>query len=255
MAKRAIIILGILFIGGLAIAMARFAAPLTQEELNRKFIVSNPLDLSQIAAFSKYRSCAGHDFRDPVAVTGKMENTPRSMKHYVKVRSDLMGKNGVVKAFAPFDGKIFEIDEDAGGPGDQQIWLTPDSINPRQWHFIFFHLDLDDNLKEGSPVKAGQLIGTANLRRGPDMATDNFDIAVKFTRPLRVPALDAPFNHFTQSVLDEYEKRGISAGDLIISEAERDFVACPIDPNINFGGPDVYFSREGVAGDYIWLRN
>src|SRR3989338_174833 len=156
--KITLAVLGILFAGGLAVVMARFASLPTQEELNRKFIVSNPLDLSQIAAFSKYRSCAGHDFRNPSAATGEKEATPRSLKHYVKVRSDLSGKNGVVKALAPFDGKIFEIDEDLGDLNDQQIWLTPDSISPRQWHFIFFHLDLEDGLKEGSPVKAGQVI-------------------------------------------------------------------------------------------------
>lgn len=255
MAKKLLISLGILLVGGLAIAMAKFASPLTQEELNQKFIIFNPLDLSQIAAFSKYRSCAGHDFRNPSAATGKKEATPRSLKHYIKVKSSLYGKNGVVKAFAPFDGKISVIDDDLGGPGDQQIWLTPDSISPRQWHFIFFHIDLEDNLKEGSAIKAGQLIGTANLRRGPDMATDNFDIAVKFTRPFRVPAVDAPFNHMAPDVLAEYERRGIGANDLIIPEKDRDAVACLIDPNVNFGGPDAYFAREGLPGDYLWLRN
>ncbi|MBI3046472.1 MAG: hypothetical protein HYY86_02995 [Candidatus Harrisonbacteria bacterium] len=257
MAKRhIIIILGILLVGGLGIVMARLASPLMPEELNRKFITSNPLDLSQIAGFSKYRSCVGHDFRGPSAATGEKEATPRSMKHYVKVRGDLRGKNGIVKALAPFDGKIFNIDDDlSGGPGDQQIWLTPDSISPRQWQFIFFHIALADGLKKGSAVKAGQLIGTANLRRGPDMATDNFDIAVKFTRPFQAPAVDAPFNHVAQSVLDEYERHGISANDLIIPEKERDAAVCPIDPNVNYGGPDVYFSREASPGDSVWLRN
>ena len=253
--KITLIVLSILIVGGAAAAMAKFASPPTSEELSRRFITSNPLDLSQIAGFSKYRSCAGHDFRAPAAATGKMESSPRSMKHYMKARSDLSGKNAVVKALAPFDGKIYGIYDDFGGPGDQQVWLTPDSISPRQWQFIFFHIDLEDSLKEGSAVKAGQLIGTANLNRGPDNATDNFDIAVKFTRPLRRPAIDAPFNHATQSVLDEYKRYGVSANDLIISEEERDAVACPIDPNINYGGPDAYFSREAGGGDYVWLRN
>src|SRR3989338_11524271 len=232
-----------------------FSRSLTPEETNHKFITSNPLDLSQISGFSKYRSCAGHDYRGPVATTGKMEDTPRSMKHYVKVRSDLQGKNGIVKAMAPFDGKIFKVDNDFGGPGDQQIWLTPNSISPRQWHFVFFHINLKEGLKKGSAVKAGDLIGTANLRRGPDNITSNFDIAVKFTRPMHRPAIDAPFNHASQNVLDEYKKYGVSANDFIITEKERDAVACKVDPTINYGGPDAYFARETSPGDYLWLRN
>ena len=112
--KITLIILGILIVGGLGIAMAIFSSPLSPEKLNRRFITSNPLDLSQIAGFSKYRSCAGHDFRNPTAAASKKEDTPRSMKHYVKVRGNLRGKNGVVKALAPFDGKISEIDMEKG---------------------------------------------------------------------------------------------------------------------------------------------
>ncbi|MBI3114652.1 MAG: hypothetical protein HYZ07_01695, partial [Candidatus Harrisonbacteria bacterium] len=232
--------------------VVRFSAPLTPEELSRRFIVVNPLDLSQIAAFSTYRSCAGHDFRNPSAATGKVEKTPRSLKHYIKVREDLRGKNGVVAAFAPFDGKIFNIDDDLGGPGDQQVWLTPNSISPRQWQFIFFHIDLADGLKEGSAVKAEERIGTANLARGPEGATDNFDFAVKFTRPLRVPAVDAPFAHMSTDVLREYAARGITEENTMISEAKRDAVLCPTVPGGE--GPDVYFSSQWTTDDIVWLR-
>ena len=250
--KITLIILGILIVGGLGIAMAIFSSPLSPEKLNRRFITSNPLDLSQIAGFSKYRSCAGHDFRNPTAAASKKEDTPRSMKHYVKVRGNLRGKNGVVKALAPFDGKISEIDDDMGGPDDRQIWLTPDSISPVQWHFIFFHIDLDDSLKKGSSVKAGQIIGAANLARGPDGATDNFDIAVKITRPMRTPAVDAPFAHMTQDVLDEYAKYGITESDVLISKEKRDAAPCP---TIAGGeGSDVHFPSEWPANDIVWLK-
>ena len=250
--KIALIILGVLILGGLGTAMAKFSSPLSPEKLNRRFITSNPLDLSQISGFSKYRSCAGHDFRNPTAAAGKKEDTPRSMKHYVKARDDLRGKNGVVKALAPFDGKISKVDDDMGGPEDRQIWLTPESISPVQWHFIFFHIDLDDSLKKGSSVKAGQLIGTANLARGPNGATDNFDIAVKVTRPMRTPAVDAPFAHMAQDVLDEYAKYGINEDDVLISKEKRDSAPCPTVAGGD--GPDVYFPSEWSADDIVWLR-
>src|SRR3989344_4201393 len=250
--KITLIILGILIVGGLGIAMAIFSSPLSPEKLNRRFITSNPLDLSQIAGFSKYRSCAGHDFRNPTAATGKKEDTPRSMKHYVKVRGDLRGKNGVVKALAPFDGKISKVDDDMGGTDDRQIWLTPDSISPVQWHFIFFHIDLENSLKKGSSVKAGQIIGTANLARGPDGATDNFDIAVKITRPMRTPAVNAPFAHMTQDVLGEYAKYGIAENDLLVSKEKRD--ATPFPTVAGGEGHDIFFPSEWSANDIVWLK-
>lgn len=247
-------IAGVIVIG-FGIFVVKSSAALTQEELNNKFITHNPLDLSQIRGFSKYRSCAGHDFRDPAAVSGKKEATPRSMKHYIKVRSDLSGKNGIVKALAPFDGKIYEIDDDNGGPGDQAIWLTPDSISPRQWQFIFYHIALIDGLEEGSKVKAGQIIGTANLKRAPGQETDNFDMAVKFMRPLRRPAVDAPFSHMAANVLDEFGKYGITENDVNVSEKERDANPCTTIPKPSWGeGDDVYFSSKWSADDVIWFK-
>ncbi len=240
----------VLAFGGMAVWFSQGAS---DEEATRRFITANPLDLSQIDGFSKYRSCMGHDFRAPNPY-GEKEATPRSLKHYVMVKPQFRGTIDKVPAFAPFDGIISVVDDDLGGQGDQQIWLTPHGISPRQWHFVFFHINLKQGLEKGAPVKAGELIGTANLRRGPENATSNFDIAVKFTRPMHRPAIDAPFNHAAQNVLDEYRKYGVSASDFIIPEKERDAVACRIDPSVNYGGPDAYFSQETSPGDYLWLR-
>lgn len=241
-------------VGGFAVMTVWFSKAPTAEEISKKFIVANPLDLAQIESLSKYRSCMGHDFRAP-DLSGETEATPRSMKHYVRVKPEFRGTIDKVSAFAPFDGEISVLDDDLGGVGDQQVWLTPDIKSPRQWHFVFFHLSLKPGLKKGSVVKAGGLIGTANLKHGPEQATDNFDIAVKFTRPMHRPAIDAPFNHATQSVLSEYKTYGVNADDLIISEVERDAAACPIDPNVDFGGRDAYFSRETSPNDYVWLKS
>lgn len=248
-------VLIIFIVTGFVVMAVGFSYPVTNTELDNRFIVSNPLNLSQIAAFSKYRSCAGHDYRGPVAGTGKKEDTPRSMKYYIKVKPDLSGKNGIVEVRAPFDGKIYGIYDDFGGPGDQQIWLTPESISPRQWHFVLFHIALAKNLKEGSLIKAGQLIGTANLTRGPENKTDNFDMAVKFTRPLRRPAIDAPFSHMAKDILDEYAQYGITEFNTVISKERRDLELCPTIPKPVWGdGDDVYFSPQWSPDDIIWLK-
>ena len=210
----------------------RYSGPLTEKELSEKFIVVNPLDLSQIRGLSKYRSCAGHDYRGPTVQTSRKESTSRSMKHYIKVKEELRGKNGVIKAIAPFDGKISNIEkrDPESKPYDQQIWLTPDTNSkiPRQWNFIFFHIDLNDGLKEGAKVKAGEIIGTAYMTRGRENSTDNFDMAVKFTKPMSPPAIDFPLAHASDEVLAEYENYGVTLSGLEVLEEYRDQNPCPV---------------------------
>ncbi len=232
-----------------------FSGPPTEKELQEKFIVANPLDLTQIKGFSKYRSCAGHDYRGKTARDDKKESTPRSMKHYVKVKEQFMGKNGAVKAIAPFDGRISNIEKNdpERKPYDQQVWLTPDtgSKSPRQWHFVFFHIDLKDGLQQGSAVKAGEVIGTAYMTRGPENSTDNFDIAVKFTRPMAPPAIDIPLSHATDEVLAEYEAYGATLSDFVISKEYRDAHLCPTTGKSLSG--DVFFPPTSDPKDYIYL--
>lgn len=229
----------------LSVAVSRLVHRPTPERISERFITSNPFQLTQIQGFSKYRSCEGHDYRAP-SVTGESEATPRSMKHYVKVKPEFRGTVDRVYAFAPFDGEISDVENEVSSNGSQ-VWLTPNSKGASRWHFIFFHIELDKNLKQGSTVKAGQLIGTAYLAGG----ADNFDIALKFTQPIRRPAIDTPFNHVTQEVLDEYAKYGISAGDLIISKEERNASPCPL--SSKHEGSDVFFLSNSTVDNYVWL--
>ncbi len=238
--KYVFIILAVIVIGLIVIF---FAQNLQKNNTSELFITANPFDLSQIKGFSKYRSCEGHDYRAP-NIDGRVESTPRSMKHYVEVISEFRGTNGEVDIFAPFDGIISSIE-------DSQTWLSPNARNVNDWQFIFFHLELNTNLTEGSSVKAGQRIGTASLNRKVGGETDNFDIALKYTRTMGEPAVDAPFNHATQNVLDEYKKYKIDVTDFIISEQERDNNPCPLSPNKN--GRDVNFVSGAGAKDYVWL--
>lgn len=227
----------------------------TEEELNQKFIVVNPLDLTQISGFSKYRSCMGHDYRGPTK-TGKKESTPRSMKHYIKTMESFYGKNDTVVARAPFDGIISNLEkrDPERTATDQQVWLTPETLSkvPRNWHFVFFHINLKEGLTKGSKVKAGEVIGTATLFRQPDKKTDNFDMAVKFTRPMASPMIDEVFTHMATNVLDEYQKYGITPENVVISEEFRDKNLCPTTGE-ELGG-DVYFPASTNPEDMIFLK-
>ncbi len=233
-----------------------FSGPPTPAEIDQKFIVVNPLDLTQIKAFSKYRSCMGHDYRGPLVTTGQKESTPRSMKHYIKVKEEFAGKNDLVKAIAPFDGVISNIEkrDPERTPVDQQIWLTPKATitSPRQWHFVFFHLTLRAGLKKGSQVKAGEVIGTARLTRGPENFTDNFDMAIKFTRPFAAPAIDLPLAHATDTVMAEYANYGVTLNDLVIPKEFRDQNPCPT-TNQSLGG-DIYFPPTTNPNDTVYLK-
>lgn len=250
-----LLIIPVAVIAIFAFMAIRYSGLPSKEELNEKFIVANPLDLTQIRALSKYRSCAGHDYRGPTVVSDK-EPTPRSMKHYIKVKEELKGKNGIIKAMAPFDGKISNIEKNdpERTPENQQIWITPDnnSVIPRQWHFIFFHIDLKEGLDVGSKVKAGEVIGTAYMTRGPENTTDNFDMALKFTRPIAAPAIELPLAHANDQVLAEYEKYGVTPSNLIISKEYRDQNLCPTTGGSLAG--DVYFSPTSDPKDYLFLK-
>lgn len=259
-AKVVLVIVAVVLLAVAAMAVG-FSYPVTEAEIQQQFITANPLDLSQVAAFSQYRSCAGHDHRHPTVQTGTVEKTSRSMKHYIMAKPEFRGTKDKVAAFAPFAGTISNIDNDRGGPGDQQIWLTPDGDNPaspRQWQFIFFHINLDPSLREGSRVTAGQRIGSANLARGPEKTTDNFDMAMGFTRPMHQPAGDEVFTHMTPAVLAEYAKYDITPERLVIAEAYRDAHDCPV---LSQGpvGPEydpgtIYFPPEAGSDEYVFLK-
>jgi len=217
--------------------------------MTERFITANPLNLKQIQGFSKYRSCVGHDYRAPT-LAGEMEKSPRSMKHYVVVKPEFRGTIDKVDAFAPFDGEISVVKNELYS--GSQVWLTPNLRRALKWQFIFFHITLDKGLQNGTKVTVGQHIGTAYLKRGPDGTTDNFDIGLKFTQPMRRPAVDALFGHARQSVVEEYAKYGVRVDDLIISEGDRDLSPCPL--SSRYDGPDVTFPHSMLADDYVWLK-
>lgn len=188
----------------------------SEEGQNKNFITSNPINLSQIESISKFRSCAGHDY------SGKNTNgekeTQRSMKHYLQPLDSLKGTNEI-KVFAPFDGKITEVNEEERGA---QVWIKSKTEN---WNFIFFHINLIPTLKKSSEVKAGELIGNAVVTRD----SHDFDIGLKKFEGFN-QIFDSPFVHMSEPVLKEYASKGITPEKIILSKQERDTNPC------TFGG-------------------
>lgn len=193
-----------------------------------KFIVANPLDLTQVEAISKFRSCVGHDYNG-LNTAGDLEIN-RSMKHYIRAVKSLYNSNGKVKAMAPFDGTISEILEEQN-PRGAQVWIK--SPQSGGWNFIFFHIDLLPGIKQGSKVTAGEIIGYAHLEGG-----DNFDMGLKKFVVSPKQMLDSVLPYMDDSVLAEYEAKGITQGNLSYSQDYRDKNPCVLEsgpnPNKNF---------------------
>ncbi|MBI2549579.1 hypothetical protein HYV83_00170, partial [Candidatus Woesearchaeota archaeon] len=207
------------------------------KEETTKLIIANPLDLSQIARISKFRSCYGHDYSG-LNIEGENE-TLRSMKHYIEFSSKFLGSKNAVKVFAPFEGKIAEILE-AGG---KQIFISADK-DP-QWNFIFFHITIEPDIKVGTAVKAGQLVGHAYVREWP-----NFDFALKeFSRTGET--FESPFLHMQDSILDEYASYGVTPENIIVTRQFRDIHPCPIKGAID--GEEA-FTGETEKEDFVVLK-
>ena len=180
------------------------------KQMEEKFITANPLDLSEITSLSKFRSCMGHDYSGK-NTSGETE-TNRSMKHYITLKEGVQK----AKAFAPFDGEVTSIEQPERG---YQVWLKPDA-NPN-FAFIFFHLE--PSVKKGDKVKAGDLLGYG-LIVGEG---GNFDMTIKGFEGFGGPKIfDSPFYHMSNEVLGEYQNKGITLENIIISKEARDKNPC-----------------------------
>ena len=208
-----------------------------EEKQETKLIVANPINLSKTVKISKFRSCAGHDYSG-LNVQGEKE-TLRSMKHYVEVPRELIGSKDTVKIFAPFDGKVVEIQESNG----RQIFISANK-DP-QWHFIFFHIDANPEIQVGTKVKAGELIGRGYMREWP-----NFDIAFKHFS-IKGDIFDSPFLHMQDSILKEYMLRGVTLENIIVPKGVRDNNPCPIK---GFRDGEEAFTGETEKEDFVVLK-
>lgn len=184
-----------------------------------KFIQADFIDLDKIYSISKFRSGSGHDF-------SSSGEKCRSMKHYFNTQ-DTREKltlfdrnNGLppkpdgandINIYSPVDGEIVDVQSDQM-PIGKQIHIRPKS-NP-DYTVRLFHIYLDNNLKKGSSVTAGQKIGVISQYQNTDIAIMGGGFGRNFI---------SYFDVMPDNVFAIYQKRGVKSRDeLIISKEARD---------------------------------
>lgn len=220
-------------------------------------IVANFLDINKVRQISKYRSCTGH-----TTVPQDGREMKRNMKHYIEVYPELR-KEEAVEIYSPYDGFISVIRADMKDRLEGEIWIAPDrgilTILPPfyLWMFSFEHVQPRKGLKIGDKVKAGELIGYASFL--VEERTDpTFDV-IYGTMGLRMGKLDnwnspfgnldSVFDHMSEEVFDQYQKRGITRKKIIVSKEERDSDPCVYRDQ----GP--YFQDDKSKTNWVVLSN
>lgn len=191
-------------------------------------IVANFVNLDKVEKISKYRSCTGH-----VVVPQNEKESKRNMKHYL-VEKDKETESQV-EIYAPFDGYvtfIFRLSDQ-----EQEIWVSQkrmlaNLIPLNLWSFSVEHIKIREGLKVGDEVKAGELIGYTGFLK------DNHSFDAIFGKigmpPKKIDGwmspfadLDSMFNHMSDEVFSQFQKKGVSSKDeMIISKEERDQNPC-----------------------------
>lgn len=235
-------------IGSLAVilfAIAFFSIKSNQNEPPPK-LTANFVDLNKIEKISKYRSCAGH-----LVIPQDGSQLRSNMKHYFWVKKEFI-KDNTVEIYAPYHGYVSTLYKDEKENLEGEIWISPKKIFALlppfgMWNFSVQHINVRPNLKVGSEVKAGELIGYAALT---DKAGDSFDIvyAKLSIPPKRIDNwsspygdLDSVFNHMDDNVFALYRQKGIpSKEDLLIGKEQRAQSPC----KYNGSGPN-FILQEG----------
>lgn len=251
MVKKILIVIGILVL--ILIALIFFSVKSAQSEPAPQ-IISNFTDLDKIEKISKYRSCAGH-----VTVPQDGREGRRNMKHYFWVKPEY-NKEKTVEIYSPYDGYVSVLRSEQGLNLEGEIWIRPKSnlvfLPPiGVWQFSVQHIDVKKDLKIGSEVKAGELIGYAALseKRGNsfDIVFGKMSIIPKKIDNWTAPFtdLDTVFNHMSKEVFAKYEQKGItSKEDLIISKEKRDQALC------EYQGEGPYFNNQFAEDNWTMLK-
>lgn len=184
-----------------------------------KFIQADFIDLKKIYSISKFRSGSGHDF------SGGGE-TCRSMKHYFNTQDNqekmslFEQNNGIppkpdgindINIYSPVDGTIADVQREQM-PIGEQIYISPKS-NPN-YTIRLFHIYLNERIKKGSKISAGQKIGIISLYQNTDIAI----LAGRYSRKYI-----SYFDVMPDNIFAKYVDRGVkSRSELIISKEARD---------------------------------
>ena len=216
---------------------------------------ANFVNLDKIEKISKYRSCAGH-----VTVPQDGRESKRSMKHYFEVKPEF-AKARAVEIYAPYEGFVTTLRSDPGEGLEGEIWIVPKrkvAMLPPfgVWQFSVQHIEVKKDLKQGSEVKDGEIIGYAafSQKRIP-----TFDIVygkMAFPpAPKRIDNwnspfgdLDSVFNHMSDGVLAQYQQKGVSQKEIVLSKEARDQNPCVYREN----GP--YFENRDDLANWILLK-
>ncbi len=136
-------------------------------------ITTNPVQLDQIFAVSRFRSDAGHDY----SMNSWDGETCRSMKNYfnwsqnsannMPVRSTPTPDHPNIQVYAPFDG-VISANVAEQTPIGTQVHIAA-AKNPA-FFVCLFHIDLLPSLHVGSRVKSGELVGTIGPMDGMDVS-------------------------------------------------------------------------------------
>lgn len=213
-----------------------------------KFVKADFIELDKTFSVSKFRSGAGHDF----SMGGE---TCRSMKHYFMPQMDdapsNSRNNGLpsppngkddISIFSPVEGKILSISEEQT-PIGKQVAILPDSA--AGYRVRLFHIYLEDRIRSGTKVKAGEKIGVIGAFQGTDIAIETNSI-------LSGGKFVSYFDVMEDSVFENYKKRGVKdKTDLIVSKEERD-----ANPLQCLGGREEKFANRDQGldnGDYFYL--
>jgi hypothetical protein len=168
---------------------------LVQKEYMENFIVANPLNLSEILEFSRFRGCYGHDWS---------------------------GQNDQ-KVYAPFNGTVTKYYGEQDG-GDYALEMRGDHAG--KWIFMFGHVFIEPGLEIGSRVMAGELVGRAPITSyydGTEFALMQ-DISTEPGEGLFMKA--APLDYMSDEVLAEYAARGVTPENMVFTKEERDADPC-----------------------------
>lgn len=218
-------------------------------------IAANFTQLDKIEKISKFRSCAGH-----TTVPQDQREMKRSMKHYFWVKPQYLGGD-TVEIHSPYDGFVSVVRKDPADGLEGEIWISPKNIFGLlppfgMWIFSVQHINVRDDLNQGSEVKAGDLIGHAAVAADN---RDTFDIVYAKGSPTvkRIDNwmgpfvdLDSVFNHMSDEVFAQYQEKGIaSKKDLITSKEERDKNPCIYKDS----GP--YFLNQEDENNWIILKD
>jgi hypothetical protein len=215
---------------------------------------ANVVDMDNITKISKFRSCAGH-----VTVPQSQEETKRSMKHYYWVKPELVGTDAV-KIYSPYDGYISDVRSDPEEHLEGEVWIIPKRAFPILpplgiWQFSVQHIIVREDLRRGSEVNAGDVIGHAAV---PEANRASFDVV--YAKQALVPKmidnwnspfaqLDSVFNHMSEEVFSQYQSKGIVSRDELITTREvRDSKPC------QYQGEGPYFSNQEDLDNWAFLK-